>query len=57
MFFNFDKCHSMSIGRSPGLFSYTIESPDRVVTLATTSEERDLVVLITSNLKFGQKMV
>ena len=45
MFFNFDKCHSMSIGRSPGLFSYTMESPDCVVTLATTSEECDLCVV------------
>jgi len=41
MSFNFDKCHSMSIGCLPSLFSYTMNSMDQVVILDGTSEEKD----------------
>jgi len=43
----------MSIGHSPSLFSYMMNSTDQVVILDSTSEEKDLGVLFKNNLKFG----
>ena len=43
----------MSIGHSPSLFSYTMNSTDQVVILDCASEKRDLGVLFTNNLKFS----
>ena len=43
----------MPIGHSPSLFCYTMNSTDQVVILDSASEERDLGVLFTNNLKFS----
>ena len=56
MFFNIDKCHIMSLGHSPVLCDYTLNSSDSDLDTPITrvEEERDLGILFTPNLKFDK---
>ena len=56
MFFNIDKCHVMSLGHSPVLCDYTLNSSDSDLDTPITrvEEERDLGILFTPNLKFDK---
>ena len=51
MRFNVSKCHVMHLGRTNPRFVYTLNGVD----LEPTEEEKDLGVLITSNLKMGRQ--
>ena len=55
MFFNLDKCHVMTFGRSQRHYSYTMTNVDGVpFPLQRCHEEQDLGVLFTPNLKFSE---
>ena len=54
MFFNIDKCHVMSLGCSPELCDYALNSSDHGTPITRMEEEQNLGVLFTPNLKFNK---